>query len=270
MAQNFSTGANVMELLLSDRSHIQITPGAVSMIVANFSTVALQQLLCVYPDMQITESIIAAAVSNDKFGNDMIKLLLSRSPDMQIFGFIVAAAASKKWSCGQQFVELLLSERRDLRITEYMVTATTNNRKVMELLLAQRDNIEIDFLAMASAAYFGRVDCFSQFLMRFDDPEAQYQRLLRSAMDGGDDSILKEVLEIRKGSPIVDELDEHGWTLRTVASQARKLSILELLQAVEPPVHAVPMSPTAWATPYWCRSAVLERDAVEIYHLGKN
>ncbi|KAF8251998.1 hypothetical protein K440DRAFT_595037 [Wilcoxina mikolae CBS 423.85] len=271
IAQKFD--GEIMKLLLSTHPYIQITENAVATIAQNFNSRIMKQLLSTHPDIQITELILTAAAQNERCGKDVMELLLSTHPDIQITEPIVTAAAQNE-RCGKDVMELLLSTHPDIQITEPIVTEAAQNescgKDVMELLTASGTNTRVNASAVIAAAYFGRSYWFDKLFAKCNKVSIvneQYRQYLGVAVEGGDQDILKSLLDLG-GQPSDTDSSTSGWTLPMVAAQSRNLWALERFGDVSHGSLNQPDPPTAWVNDY--TSTELENDGREIVYQGKS
>ncbi|KAF8538251.1 hypothetical protein BDD12DRAFT_843318 [Trichophaea hybrida] len=293
-ARNSGNGKELMELLLSTHPNIQITEPIVTAPAGNSGNgkEVMELLLSTHPDILITEPIEMAAAGNSGNGKEVMELLLSTHPDIQIIEPIVTAVA-RNWRNGKEVMELLLSTHPDIQMTEPIVTAAAGNsgngkevmitepivtaaacnrsmgNEVIELLMACDTNTRVHASAVKAAAYFGRSYWFGKLFAKCNKVSIvneQYQQYLGAAVEGGDQDILKSLLDLG-GQPSGADSSTSYWTLSMVAAQSRNLWALKQLGDVPHGALNQPDPPTAWVNDY--TSIELEYDSREIIYQGK-
>ncbi|KAF8538308.1 hypothetical protein BDD12DRAFT_806234 [Trichophaea hybrida] len=169
-------------------------------------------------------------------------------------------------------MELLLSTHPDIQITEPIVTSAAGNQEsgevVMELLMARDTSTRVHASAVKTAAYFGRRYWFGKLSAKCNKVSIvneQYQQYLGAAVEGGDQDILKSLLDLG-GQPSGTDSSTRDWTLSMVAAQSRNLWALKELGDVPQGALNQPDPPTAWVNDY--TSTKLEYDGREIVYQG--
>lgn len=158
-ATNRRCGEQVMMLLMGSRATICVTMDLVNSITVHFTGKVMQTLVDIQgQDFDVTEAVIQAAASNDRYGMEVMRTLLGvPGQKVKITEAIAVAVASNKNS-GQSLMRFLLDEKGlDVPITEIVIKAAASNgfsgAEVMWILLDRRgEQVEITDDVVKAAA----------------------------------------------------------------------------------------------------------------------
>jgi hypothetical protein len=141
VAQNWNNGSQIMELLFEHKNQLQVTQGLFVTIATWFDQHVMELLLeHGGRNIQITEDIMRAAVSNEENGTEMTELLLEYGGQSILVTNDIIKSAVKNEAHGAVIIKLLLEhESKDIQFTEDLVCMVANEEEsgaeVMELLL---------------------------------------------------------------------------------------------------------------------------------------
>ena len=251
------------------------------------------EILVRCPNIEITETVLSAAAMN--FKEKALKMLLDRDPTVQITEAILSAAVGNN-TAGVEALEELLARDTNIEITEAILTAAMANyryAKIIDILVRNtwNTNIVVNSTALKPLAYFALPPLFHELLGKCDKssiPTEKYTQFVYAAVQGGDATILRSLLEL---GGECSEVDEHGWTLQMVERQSGsvneilpnvELNLLEPnlahygLEAPEPPEVGIehdaqnqPRQPTAWDNSCLPECIKLQGDGSYILYSGK-
>lgn len=207
-----------LEKLLLRVPNIEITEAVLSAAARKVNGKTLEKLPLRVPNIEITEAVLAEAARNSNEG--VLKILLDRDPTIQITEAILLAAVGNG-SSDYKALELLLARDAEIKITEAIIRAS-KNVKVRRILArnAGNTNITVNSTAFKASAYFASSILFHELLGKYDTSSISsesYLQFVYAAVQGGDRSILRSLLEL--GGELL-EADEHGWTLQMVGRQS--------------------------------------------------
>ena len=224
-ARNYRTTEN-LEMLLAKDPTICVTEAILSGAAENWGCgkEALEVLLAKDSSIRITEGVLFAATRNSL--EKALKMLLARDPAIQVQ--ITEPILSMAACTSGEALEMLLSRdiNTGIEFTDGILTSAMGNYKhsvkLVEILARHSGNINItvNFTALQASAYFASSPLFHKLLGRCDKSyilTTKYQQLMYAAVQGGNENILRSILEL--GGQCL-EADEHGWTVQMMRRQS--------------------------------------------------
>lgn len=105
-----------------------------------------------YPNLEITETVLAAAAGNSYDGMGIMEVLVSGNSGLEITEAVLAAAAGN----GEEMVKNIFARNPDLEITEAVLAVAAGNphvgEEIMKFLLARNPGLEITEAVLVAAA----------------------------------------------------------------------------------------------------------------------